>query len=107
MVPGLNEQKTSKRRIENDVKKLARYSAKLLAEKVENESELSLALDLGFHYFQGNYFAEAENFIQSRFLEPPGVSNQRQRAQMPDLGPAISPQSSVAEKSNRTRISQQ
>jgi c-di-GMP-related signal transduction protein len=48
--------------IERDVKRLAGYPAKLLAEKVETESELRIAFDLGFIYFQGHFFSQAESF---------------------------------------------
>ncbi len=50
----------SPHKIERDVKRLASYPAKLLAEKVETESELNIALGLGFIYFQGHFFSQAE-----------------------------------------------
>lgn len=40
------------------VKKLGIYPAKLLAEKVETRAEFDSCKKLGFHYFQGYYFAK-------------------------------------------------
>lgn len=40
------------------VKKLREYPAKLLAEKVETREDFETCKNLGFHYFQGYYFAK-------------------------------------------------
>jgi c-di-GMP-related signal transduction protein len=61
----------SPRKIERDVKRLENYPAKLLAEKVETESELNIALDLGFNYFQGHFFSQAETISRP---DPAGPS---------------------------------
>ena len=42
----------------NTVLKLKQYPAKLLAEKVETREEFEHCMTLGFHYFQGYYFAK-------------------------------------------------
>ena len=42
----------------NTVLKLKQYPAKLLAEKVETREEFEQCKKLGFHYFQGYYFAK-------------------------------------------------
>ena len=52
--------KESIRKIEFGVKKLRRYRAKLLAEKVETGEEFESALRAGFDYFQGNFFSKTE-----------------------------------------------
>ncbi len=60
----------SPHKIEMDVKRLASYPAKLLAEKVETESELNIALGLGFIYFQGHFFSQAEPFTRTGSAGP-------------------------------------
>ena len=52
--------KESINKIRKGVKKLQRYRAKLLAEKVETEEEFNVSLEIGFDYFQGNFFSKAE-----------------------------------------------
>ena len=53
-------QKESTHKIEMAVRKLSKYRAKLLAEKVETKEEFNVALCAGFDYFQGNFFSKAE-----------------------------------------------
>ena len=72
--------------IEKDVKKLEGYPAKLLAEKVETESELHLALDLGFIYFQGYFFSQAETLsphVQQGRLQLPRFRGERRPTARP------------------------
>ena len=52
--------KESIHKIRKGLKRLRRYRAKLLAEKVETEEEFKMALGNGFDYFQGNFFSKAE-----------------------------------------------
>jgi c-di-GMP-related signal transduction protein len=42
---------------------------KLLAEKVETNEEFQMAMDMGFHYFQGYFFSKPE-MMQSKALSP-------------------------------------
>ena len=60
--------KESIHEIEMGVKRLRKYRAKLLAEKVETKKEFNAALDAGFDYFQGNFFSEAEIISGSHML---------------------------------------
>ena len=46
--------------IEEMVKYLSRYPLKLLAEKIETYEEFQKALDMGFMYYQGYFFAKPE-----------------------------------------------
>ncbi|WP_022670539.1 EAL and HDOD domain-containing protein [Hippea alviniae] len=50
----------SKEEIKKELKKYKKYNLKLLAEKVETESDYKFALDLGFDYFQGFFFEKPE-----------------------------------------------
>lgn len=45
-------------KLNNIVHNLARYDAKLLAEKVETNEEFELCKKLGFYYFQGYFFSK-------------------------------------------------
>lgn len=76
----------SRYKIERDVQRLAKYPAKLLAEKVETEFELHIALDLGFTYFQGHFFSQAEPFtpcVQQRLLQFPYLPGGRRPTARP------------------------
>jgi len=53
--------------IETLLQRLRRYDVRLLAEKVETESEYRRLLDLGFDYFQG-YFFSRPHVIEGRRL---------------------------------------
>jgi EAL and modified HD-GYP domain-containing signal transduction protein len=46
--------------IGRNVRRLSNYNIKLLAEKIETRDELKVALEMGFEYFQGNFFSEPE-----------------------------------------------
>ncbi|MBN1227266.1 MAG: HDOD domain-containing protein, partial [Deltaproteobacteria bacterium] len=46
--------------IQEDIKRLSRYDAHLLAEKIETYEEFSKALEMGFTYFQGYFFCKPE-----------------------------------------------
>ena len=52
--------KESIQKIGMGVKRLRKYRAKLLAEKVETKEEFAAALGVGFDYFQGNFFSKPE-----------------------------------------------
>ena len=55
--------------IEDNVKRLRPYRAKLLAEKVETHQEFQQALDMGFDYFQGYFFSKPQ-ILKSRDISP-------------------------------------
>jgi len=46
--------------IQEDIKRLSKYDAHLLAEKIETYEEFSKALEMGFKYFQGYFFCKPE-----------------------------------------------
>lgn len=48
--------------IAENIEKLSGYNVRLLAEKVENQEEFLMALEMGFHYFQGYFFSKPEIF---------------------------------------------
>jgi EAL and modified HD-GYP domain-containing signal transduction protein len=54
-------------KIEEMVLFLKKFNCKLLAEKVETYAELTKAMNLGFHYFQGFFFSKPE-IVKSRDL---------------------------------------
>lgn len=58
---------TSQEKIVEMVHSLKKYDCKLLAEKVETYEELVKALELGFDYFQGYFFAKPE-ILQNKEL---------------------------------------
>ena len=58
----------SRPKIESGVKILRQYRAKLLAEKVETEEEFEAALNIGFDYFQGNFFSKTEIIPGDRLI---------------------------------------
>lgn len=51
------------------VKKLSQLPCKLVAERVESLDTFKQCQDLGFHYFQGYYFAHPENLV-ARVMNP-------------------------------------
>lgn len=55
------------------VKKLLAYPAKLLAEKVETREEFETCKQLGFHYFQGYYFAKPV-VLSGKRAEPAAIA---------------------------------
>lgn len=59
--------------IEHDIRRLDKYKVKILAEKVETYMEFKTALELGFHYFQGYFFAKPE-IIKSKKLTTPKIN---------------------------------
>lgn len=54
--------------IEQQVKKLRGFNAKLLAEKVETQEEFEHCMDLGFDYFQG-YFLSKPKIIKGQRIQ--------------------------------------
>ena len=56
------------------VKRLRKYRAKLLAEKVETKEEFAAALVAGFDYFQGNFFSKPEIISGSHVLPETDIS---------------------------------
>lgn len=59
--------------IAQQVKQLARYDVKLLAEKVETQRHFDFCRELGFDYFQGYFFARP-TIIQGKQLPPNQVT---------------------------------
>ena len=51
------------------VKKLAQIPVKLIAERVESLETFKQCQDMGFHFFQGYYFAHPENLV-ARVMNP-------------------------------------
>ncbi|HDZ24195.1 MAG TPA: HDOD domain-containing protein, partial [Desulfobacteraceae bacterium] len=64
---------SSIKEIEESIKDLAAYQAKLLAEKIETHEEFQQALDMGFDYFQGYFFSKPE-IIKSRDIPPSKIT---------------------------------
>lgn len=52
--------KLTHEQLESVVEKLKPHKAKILAEKVESSADLEACAELGFHYFQGYFFAKPE-----------------------------------------------
>ncbi|HTP28206.1 MAG TPA: EAL domain-containing protein [Anaeromyxobacteraceae bacterium] len=55
------------------IAQLRPYPIKLLAEKVETREQFRRCLDLGFHYFQGYYFARPAVLERRRVIESSGT----------------------------------
>jgi len=53
----------------NAAQKLRKYPAKLLAEKVDSQEQFNLCMQLGFHYFQGYFFAKP-TVLSSKRADP-------------------------------------
>ncbi|MFN3397090.1 MAG: EAL and HDOD domain-containing protein [Sulfurimicrobium sp.] len=51
------------------VRSLRNHGAKLIAEKVETRTEFKFCKELGFHYFQGYYFAHPET-LSAKIINP-------------------------------------
>src|SRR5690606_12611935 len=52
--------------VEENVRALQKHNKKLLAEKIESYEEFQTAIDLGFHYFQGYFFAKPQIIKRKR-----------------------------------------
>jgi c-di-GMP-related signal transduction protein len=48
------------------IREHARPDLMFLAEKIETQEDLQIAMELGFHYFQGYFFPEAGDFADAR-----------------------------------------
>lgn len=59
----------SEHEIDEQIKKLGRFHAKLLAERIETASQFAMCRKLGFQLFQGYYFSRPE-IVQRRDLSP-------------------------------------
>jgi c-di-GMP-related signal transduction protein len=57
----------------NTTQRLKKYPAKLLAEKVDSQQQFDACLQLGFHYFQGYFFAKP-TVLSSRRADPSQVA---------------------------------
>lgn len=56
-------------RLDAHIKTLEKQPSKLIAEKVETKSECNRCKQLGFHYFQGYYFARPET-LSAKVINP-------------------------------------
>jgi c-di-GMP-related signal transduction protein len=68
------------------IKRYRKFKLKMLAEKVETEFEFTRAMQLGYHYFQGYFFARP-TIVQSQRIPPSQLSCLRlvKHVQRPDL----------------------
>lgn len=53
----------------NSTQKLKKYPAKLLAEKIDSQEQFDTCVQLGFHYFQGYFFAKP-TVLSSKRTDP-------------------------------------
>ncbi len=75
--------------IRRQVQKLRRHRLKLLAEKVETRDEFEFCMDLGFDYFQGNFFAHPQVIRGQRLPNNRlAILHLLNRLQDPDIKPA-------------------
>ncbi len=63
---------TQREEITSIIKELKKYPIQFLAEKVETREDFQFCYDLGFHYFQGYFFAKP-SIISSKAISPTQV----------------------------------